>query len=473
LTASAGLQATVDVARESGSSRIGPRADGADLRVDAGVPLRLALLVERDQANVTSAHAVALGAGADVVLTLASTSESSIIDRATALRDARPDAVLAVADRGDARGLVELIEALRLGCGDRPQSVSLLVASDEGARARIAAGAGPIEIEAIPAPTGARAREAVVARLRAMRRGDGDVVLRDEAIEAAARAIAAATARSVLVVDVDGATTSLAFALPDGGLTAAHARIGIGRGADRVVARAGLERVRRWIPWPIDAPGLLDRVFNRARWPEAVPTGVLTLALEMALARESVAHVLRAAARAGLDLAAMRSAHRVVATGRLARFPRVAQTALVAVDALASEGTQLLCRERQDALVVAGAIATRSNAPIADAIEDIALVATVRPKRDARVTVVDANGTISERVARGAFFLIPTSGAARLELPGSDSAGRHATGPLALGVVIDARGRPLELPQRDAERLPTIARWSSALAALPIEGGNL
>jgi hypothetical protein len=202
-----------------------------------------------------------------------------------------------------------------------------------------------------------------------------------------------------------------------------------------------------------------------------VPTGVLTLALEMALARESVAQILKEAGRAGLDLAALRNAHRVVATGRLARFPRVAQTALVAVDALATEVTQLLSREKHDALIVAGAIATRSAAPIADAIEDIALVTTVRPKRNTSVRVIDANGSIAERVVRGAFFLIPTSGAARLELPGSSD--RHAAGPLALGVVVDARGRPLELPQRDAERLPTIARWSSALAALPIEGGAL
>ena len=40
-------------------------------------------------------------------------------------------------------------------------------------------------------------------------------------------------------------------------------------------------------------------------------------------------------------------------------------------------------------------------------------------------------------------------------------------------VIVDARGRPLELPPRDAERLPAIARWYSALAALPIEGGTL
>jgi hypothetical protein len=40
---------------------------------------------------------------------------------------------------------------------------------------------------------------------------------------------------------------------------------------------------------------------------------------------------------------------------------------------------------------------------------------------------------------------------------------------LGLGVVIDARGRPLALPPRDAERIPTLARWNRALEVLPLE----
>ncbi len=463
-----GPRATVDVAHEASSIRIGPRTDGADLAVRYGEPLRLAVLVGRDPLNIAAANAAALGANADVVVSLGTAGRASLIDRATALRDARPHAALVIADKGDTSAIVELVEALRMGCASRPPS--LFVSAEENARLRIAASAGTMLFEALPSPATSAGREAIVTRLRALRRGAGDVVLRDEAIEASAKALATSSGRSTLVLDVSGASTSLAYATPGGATIAAHSRLGVGPGADRVVAHAGLDRVRRWIPRPIDAPALLERVFNRTRWPDAVATSPLTLALEMSLAREAIAHLIRDARRAGMDVGAMRSAQLVVAAGDLARFPRPAQTALVVIDALGAEGRQLIARELADALVVQGAIATRSAvADVTGTIENIALAMTVSPKRATTVTVTDANGTMEERVARGALFLIPTSGGATVSVTGGVE--RQDVGPLALGVIVDARGRPLELPQRDAERVPVIARWYSALAALPVDGG--
>ena len=466
-----GLAATVDVAHESGSIRIGPRADAADLRVTMGEPLRLAILVGREPANVAAAHAVALGSNADLVLTLSSAGSASLIDRAGALREARPNAVLAVADKGDTEGMVELVEALRLAFAGGANTPILLVSADDKARVRIGASAGALRMEAIPAPTTRSAREAIITRLRALRRGGGDIVLRDEAIEAAARSLTLATGRSALVLDVSGESTSLALVQPDGSLTAAHSRLGVGSGADRIVARSGLDRVRRWIPRPIDAPALLERVFNRARWPNAVAPSVLTLALEMSLAREALAHLLRDAERAGLDRVALANARWIVATGQLARFPRAAQTALVVIDALLPEGTKLISRERPDALVVAGAIATRSATDVAGMTEDLALVTTLTPKRATSITISDDSGAIEEKIARGSFFLMPTTGAVQIAFSGSTA--NETSQPLALGVIVDARGRPLELPPRDAERLPTIARWYSAVACLPIDEGTL
>ena len=466
-----GLGATVDVAHEASSIRVGPRSDAADLRVTMGEPLRLAILVGREPANVAAALATSLAANAELVLTLSTTGSGTVIDRASAIREARPNAVLAIADKGDVDGMIELVEALRLACAGGPHTPHLFVSAEDKARVRIGASAGAVPVEAIPAPTTRPAREAVVARLRALRRGGGDIVLRDEAIEAAARSLVLATGRATLVLDVSGESTSLALVRPDGSLIAAHSRLGSGPGADRIVARSGLDRVRRWIPRPIDAPALLERVFNRARWPNAVAPSVLTLALEMALAREALAHLLRDAARAGLDRAALANTRWIVATGDLARFPRAAQTALVVIDALLPEGTTLISRERPDALVVAGAIATRSTADVSGMTEDLALVTSLWPKRAITLSVTDESGTIEEKVARGAFFLMPTTGSVRLAFSGS--AAREAAAPLVLGVIVDARGRPLDLPPRDAERVPTLARWYSALACLPIEEGSL
>src|SRR4051812_45545690 len=340
---------------------------------------------------MAAAQAAALGACAEVVITLGTAGGASLIERAAALREARPQAALVIADKGDTSAIVELVEALRLGCASRPPSV--FVSAEEKARPVIAASADPMRLEALPSAATSVGRDAIVTRLRALRRGSGDVVLRDEAIEASARALVTANARATLVLDVTGASTSLVYAAPGVPVVAAHSRMGIGAGADRVVARAGLDRVRRWIPRPIDAPALMERVFNRARWPDAVPTSPLTLALEMSLAREAVAHLMRDARNAGLDVAAMRNAQAVIATGHLARFPRPAQTALVTIDGLGPGGTQLIARELADALVVQGAIATRSTADLTGTFEDVALAMTLVPNRSTTVTVIDSNGT--------------------------------------------------------------------------------
>ena len=468
LATATGLLATVDVAHETSANRIGPRTDGADLRVTTGTPLRLAILVGREPANLAAARAAALGACADIVLTLATNDRQSFIDRASLLRGADPDAVLVVASARDQKGVLDLVEALRCAMAGRPRQPALLIAADERMRAQVALALAPLVIEAIPGPAAALARDAIVSRLRGMRRPASDVVLRDEAVEAAARALASADGRETLVLDVNGASTSLALANPAGAVIALHSHLGAGMNADRVVARAGLERVRRWVPRAVDAPALLERVFNRARWPDAVPATTLTLALEMALAREAVAHTLRDAERSGISVAPFRDAGAIVCTGRLARFPRASQTAIVAIDALEPSGVARISREKPDALIAAGAMGSRGIPDAANTIEPLAIVMTQWPKRPTLVTVTDEGGPVEQRVARGAFLLIPTNGRVEVRVAGSPE--RVVADSVALGVIVDARGRPLELPQRDAERLPALARWHNALTALSAEG---
>jgi hypothetical protein len=299
------------------------------------------------------------------------------------------------------------------------------------------------------------------------RRAQGDVVLRDEALEAAARAMAAKANADVALLDVTGGQTSVIHARPDGFVLGIHQRLGVGAAADRVVARAGLDRVRRWIPRAVEAPALLERVFNRARWPDAIPASVLALTLEMALAREAIAHALADAERAGIPLEGPWSAPLVVLTGRLAELPRAAQSLLVAIDAFGPNGPALVSRAPGDQLVAAGALAARGRVASMPGTDPIAIFLSMWPRRSATVRVRDENGVQEERVARGSFLLIPTKGAVEIVMPGTTV--RPSAEHLALGVVIDARGRPLALPPRDAERIPTLARWNRALEVLPLE----
>ncbi|TMC01363.1 MAG: hypothetical protein E6J35_11120 [Chloroflexi bacterium] len=470
MTTSTELVASVEIAHEARTERVSSGAvDGPVLRVIPGDAVRVAALLGRDPQLARAMAFGALAGGASLVGLLGTHDGRSFVERAELLRDAHPDLIVALAsDRRDVDGIVDLAEALRFGCADQHPLPHILVAADERVRDRIAAACPANTIEALPDVRMPAGREALVARLRAVRRrAQGDVVLRDEALEAAARAMAVDAKADVVVLDVTGGATSVIHARPDGVVLGIHERLGVGAAADRVVARAGLDRVRRWIPRAVEAPALLERVFNRARWPDAIPASVLALSLEMALAREAIAHALADAERAGASLEPAWAAPLIVLTGRLAQLPRAAQSLLVAIDVFGATGPTLISRAPGDALVAAGALAARGRVATLPTIDAIAILAEMWPRRSAVVRVKDENGVVEERVARGSFLLVPTKGVVEIELPRTTV--RPRAEHLELGVVIDARGRPLTLPPRDAERIPTLARWNAALDVLPAE----
>jgi hypothetical protein len=469
VTTSTEIVTSVDIAHEARTERIPPgAAAGPVLRVIPGDVVRVAALLGRDPRLARAMAFGALAGGASLVGEVSTHDGRSFVERAELLRAARPDLIVALApDRGDAEGLVELTESLRFGCAEQRPPPHIIVSAHERVRPRIAASWPASTIEALPDVRTVAGREALVARLRAVRRrAQEDVVLRDEALEAAARALSMGATADVVLLDVTGGSTSIIHARPDGVVLGIHERLGVGAAADRVVARAGLDRVRRWIPRAIEAPALLERVFNRARWPDAIPASVLALSLEMALAREAIAHALTDAERAGVSLEGAWAAPLLVLTGRLAHLPRASQSLLVAIDAFGPTGPTLVSRASGDALVAAGALAARGRVATMPAADPIAIVAEMWPRRSAKVRVRDANGITEERVSRGSFLLVPTKGAVEIVMPGTSI--RPSAARLELGVVIDARGRPLTLPPRDAERIPTLARWYGALDVLPL-----
>jgi hypothetical protein len=452
------------------------------LVVGAGHPLRVAILCGADVAAERALRTALLAAGAELVAVRTARETAAFTEQADALRAGRPDLVIAhVADhRRDGDGVETLVEALRYGCREVGPAPRLLVAGDPRATQRLRAAGGGLAVEILPDPRRPDGRSALVRRIRDLRRGtDQALVLRDEAIEEVARLLASRDGAPALVVDVAGGSTSLAHATASGLVTAAHAPgLGCGSGADRVVARAGLDAVRRWIPWAVDAPTLLERVFNRARWPDAVAADRLGLILVLALAHEAIGHVLAEADALGIG-AALRAARTVALCGTVARVPRASQGVLLAADALGLTGASSLSRDDDDALVAIGGLAARMRAmdggdpdrvlaaATARAAVPLAFLVPAAPSRKGRVTVNGADGFTDAALDRGALFSLPATGPVEVRLPGIAALVRGVAG--SHGVVVDVRGRPVALPPRDAERVPTVARWYAALDALAPE----
>lgn len=499
MTADRRERATVDVAHESRLTRWAatdrdgaavltdrttvvagePAVGPAHLVVGAGDPVRVAILCGADPGAERALRIALLAAGAELVAVHTIRDTASFTEQGAALRTARPDLVIAaVTDhRRDADGVETLVEALRYGCRETRPAPRLLVAGGTGATGRLRAAAGGLAVEILPDPRRPDGRSALVRRIRDLRRGtDTELVLRDEAVEEAARLLAFRDGGPALVVDAAGGSTTMARATADGEVTVAHLPgLGCGAGADRIVARAGLDGVRRWIPWPVDAPTLLERVFNRARWPDAVPADRLGLILVQALAHEALGHILGEADAVGSG-ATFRDARTVVLCGVPAGWPRAAQGVLLAADALALGGAASLSRDADDALLAAGGLAARMRAvdggdPLrvlagaaGSATVPLAFLVPAAPSRKGRVSVDGSAGLSDLALDRGALFSVPAAGPVEVRLPGAGARVRGFAGPC--GVVVDVRGRPLLLPPRDSDRIPTVARWYAALDAL-------
>ena len=90
----------------------------------------------------------------------------------------------------------------------------------------------------------------------------------------------------------------------------------------------------------------------------------------------------------------------------------------------------------------------------------IALVVPVTPGRHSRLRV---NGVEhrADLLLAGSFFSVRHRGDADVEITGTPVKTRGTAG--ELGIIIDARGRPLVLPPRDAERIPALVKWFAAL----------
>jgi len=502
VTADRRERATVDVAHESRLTRwsaadhdgvavlsdpttvpSGEAASGpAHLVVGAGHPVRVAILCGADSGAERALRAALLTAGAEVVAVRSTRVTASFIEQAEALRAARPELVIAhVADqRRDADGVESLIEALRYGCREIRPAPRLLVAGDARATGRLRAAAAGLAVEILPDPRRPDGRSALVRRIRDLRRGtDQALVLRDEAVEEVARLLALRDGGPALIVDAAGGSTTISRATALGEVTTVHLPgLGCGSGADRLVAEAGLDAVRRWIPWAVDAPSLLERVFNRARWPDAVAADRLGLILVLALAHEAIVHILSEADAIGVGTA-LRDARTVVLCGIPAALPRDAQGVLLVANAVALSGPASLCRDDGDALIATGGLASRMRAvdggdparvlslAASIAVIPLAFVVPAEASRKGRVVVDGAGGRIEIPLDRGALLSIPAAGSVEVRLPGQAMPSRGTAGPC--GVVVDVRGRPLVLPPRDSDRIPTVARWYAALDALAPE----
>ena len=321
----------------------------------------------------------------------------------------------------------------------------------------------------------------------------------------------------VIGVDIGGATTDVfsVFKNRDGEAVfnrTVSANLGMSYSVSNVLAEAGIDNVLRWVPFDIEVGDLRNRVKNKMIRPTTIPQTLQELVLEQAIAREALrlafkqhkqlAVELRGVqqqrtiseafdqAESGQTLVNMFSLDMLVGSGGvLSHAPRRQQSMLMMIDAFQPEGITHLAVDSIFMMPQLGVLA-QVNAEAATQVFErdclIHLGTCVTPigigKAGDTCLSIEINYTdrpiITEDIPFGDLRLYPLEigEKASLKLQPSrrfDLGAGHgtpveteATGGV-VGLVIDTRGRPLEIPSDSKQRVAQLTKWQDALDIYP------
>jgi hypothetical protein len=314
------------------------------------------------------------------------------------------------------------------------------------------------------------------------------------------RFIAERDGRDTLVLDC-GSASSAAYLASQGRFSPAiRGGIGTGYGIGGVLAESSIAAIARWLPFPISERDLTHWLLNKMLRPHMLPVTREDLLIEHALVREALS----------ITLAALRDErpnapydYVLAGGGVLAHAPHPGLAALTLLDALQprADDTVRLVEMHLDTLGLipaCGALAfSDAEAALAlferDLLRNVPLATCVvalgggRPGETAVEAELKEVGGETRRIVVqhgqvGRLALTPGRGGTLMVQPadgvriGSNPAGKQALsnpGEIrgsALGVIIDARGRPLRLSDDPLTRQQRLWDW---LVALGVESGPL
>ena len=296
-------------------------------------------------------------------------------------------------------------------------------------------------------------------------------------------------AMNVTAVDVGGATTTVMLAGEQGEFVPnVNAGIGVASGMGAVLQQAGVQRIARWVPFMLAEDELRQFVLNHVTHPQALPTSTRELQISHAIAREAMILTVEMAKKNTVEWP---DADLVLATGGiLAHAPKYGQVALMLLDALQPRGVISLVVDKTMLISQLGAVAT--VAPITavqvnenDAVThrlgtcvvpfgnlqqgQVALSVGIEYTNGRQHKVDVMAGTI-EVIPLGIneqalLTLFPSPGVDVGLGPGERARAAEEIDGGLVGLIIDARGRPLVIPNEEAERQARIMQWMQAIGA--------
>jgi uncharacterized protein (TIGR01319 family) len=317
--------------------------------------------------------------------------------------------------------------------------------------------------------------------------------------------------KQVIGVGLGGATTNI-YSVYDGRFVrSVSANLGMSYSICNVLKSAGVENVTRWIPFEID---IRDRLGNKMIRPTTIPQTIDDLLIEHAVAREALRlgfqhHKLLARPLLGVTRSQEELFKRMLdreeygktyidmmnvdwmggTGGLLSHAPDRMQSALILIDGFRPEGVTELAQDSVFMIPHLGVLSTVHRKAAMDVFEKdcvihlgtcIAFRGTISPIKREKIAdiylempdgrVMDHEATFST-ITRIPLGVGETAKVNINPVRGFDvgsGSGRSWEGVISggvAGVIIDARGRPLEFPTDSVEKRRLLLEWLTSVEA--------
>lgn len=318
----------------------------------------------------------------------------------------------------------------------------------------------------------------------------------------------------VLGVDIGGATTDV-FSVFSGIFNrTVSANLGMSYSISNVLVSAGVENILRWVPFSIDEYELKNRIRNKMIRPTTIPQTLEELIIEQAIAREALRLAFEhhktmavglkgvqqertiseafAQTLSGATLVNMMSLALIIGSGGvLSHAPRRVQSALMMLDAFQPEGITMLAVDSIFMMPHLGVLSEVHEGAATQVFDRDCLIrlgSSICPvgidkegKECVSLTLIKEDGSkFEKKVTFGELLRIPMGVGERAKAiiePTKNfdvgaGKGKKVEAEVeggVVGIIVDCRGRPLNIPSDPKERVEKLSSWVRALDVYPLD----
>ncbi len=293
--------------------------------------------------------------------------------------------------------------------------------------------------------------------------------------------------RGLLSVNVGASATSVAAGFGGELSLGTYPQFGLGESLASLLQHTELDDIMRWLSLDISSSTVREYLFQKSLYPNSIPATIDEQAVAQAVARQALYLAVRAAQR---DFPALSRSQTdtlppldliLAGGGAVSDSTSLGQSLLLLLDAVQPVGIMPILIDKNNLLPLLGVAAARNQYLPVQVIDSGAFIGL------GTIISVSASANYGEQVLRGKLTYedgtdvrvdvkfggleilpLPSGKTARLSLQplsradaglGPGRSGSISVTGGAMGVIIDARGRPLRLPSDPVRRRELIKKW--------------